>query len=493
MPQRIFHLFVLSFLVFCIFAHLDDHQLEVWDEARRGVNAIEMASGDHHFLVTHYAGAPDHLGTKPPLLIWLQALFVHIFGIGELAVRLPAALATVGLLSLLCWWSRRLRGDITLGVLAAGIIFCYRDYTFIHGFRSGDFDALLILFLTAQLAFFHQWITQEKRKYLILAGLAVFLAGMTKGIAGGFFLPGVGLWILLDNKRRQRLLQPGIYLSVGSAILLVAAYYFFREQVDPGYLEAVMGNELSGRYLETNENHAHPFHYYLFRLWETPTFGVLFALTPFAVFLLYSDQKSRSWSSLLSITLIVFLVVISISATKLYWYASPALPIIGLLVAGLLLNIGDGLARQVHQYLRPLVVPFLAASLFLHPFLALGERVLHPGRHYVSAADYLVYRNPLKDFDHFTNFTLLARNYNPNVRFYVGQANQKGKGIDLRHLTDEPIPSSAARFQLPKLTKEDLVMVCHMDTWRYVIDHYWTEDEAASGPCKMIKIKAPKT
>ena len=75
-----------------IFWHLDTLPIRVWDEARLAINAYEMLNnGD--LIVTHFNGKPDMWNTKPPLLIWIQALFMKILGVNELSVRMPSTIA----------------------------------------------------------------------------------------------------------------------------------------------------------------------------------------------------------------------------------------------------------------------------------------------------------------------------------------------------------------------------------------------------------------
>jgi len=64
----------LSLVYFPIFLHLDILPLRMWDEARYAINAYEM-NQNGNFIVTHYQGQPDMWNTKPPLMIWFQALF----------------------------------------------------------------------------------------------------------------------------------------------------------------------------------------------------------------------------------------------------------------------------------------------------------------------------------------------------------------------------------------------------------------------------------
>jgi 4-amino-4-deoxy-L-arabinose transferase-like glycosyltransferase len=75
-----------------IFLHLGSLPIRIWDESRLAINAYEM-NKDGDFLVTHFSGMPDMWNTKPPLMIWLQVFFIKLFGVGELALRLPSAIA----------------------------------------------------------------------------------------------------------------------------------------------------------------------------------------------------------------------------------------------------------------------------------------------------------------------------------------------------------------------------------------------------------------
>jgi hypothetical protein len=77
--QRIIIAILFAWTLLAVFAHLGDVQLEFFDEARRGVSALEMSRGEAPSLLTPpYYGAPDHWGTKPPLLVWCQVIWIKI-------------------------------------------------------------------------------------------------------------------------------------------------------------------------------------------------------------------------------------------------------------------------------------------------------------------------------------------------------------------------------------------------------------------------------
>src|SRR5271165_2270496 len=49
----------------------------------------------HDAVVMHLNGMPWFI--QPPLYFWLAALCAKVFGVGTLAMRLPSALATIGI------------------------------------------------------------------------------------------------------------------------------------------------------------------------------------------------------------------------------------------------------------------------------------------------------------------------------------------------------------------------------------------------------------
>ena len=72
-----------------IWLNVDLLPIRMWDESRNAVNAIEMyQSGD--LLTRTFNGSPETYELKPPLLIWLQVVCLHWFGLNELAIRFPS-------------------------------------------------------------------------------------------------------------------------------------------------------------------------------------------------------------------------------------------------------------------------------------------------------------------------------------------------------------------------------------------------------------------
>jgi 4-amino-4-deoxy-L-arabinose transferase-like glycosyltransferase len=479
-----------------VFAHLDEPQLEFYDEARRAVSALELARGDAPSLLTPpYYGEPDHWGTKPPLLVWSQAIWMKVVGVGELAVRLPSALATLALCFLLTWWGKRDWGSPLAGALGALAVLCNWQYMGNHGARTGDFDALLVLFLTAQLIFLFRWVKTDEMKWLWLAGLAVFLGGMTKGVAGGFLLPGIGIWFLVDAAARRKLLRPGLYGIVGGAIALVVGYYFLREMVDPGYLELVKDNELGGRFNDVNESHKGPFYFYLQALVTDRAYGYLIPLLLPALAYLLTKKELRRPAALLAIAATVFLVIISSAATKLYWYKSPVLPLLGMLIGAGTFHLADLLAQKIEGVKGKFIGIALLAGLFITPMVLITHRVLNSSDYQETPLRKAGFRVFMRKGDVVKPpYVVLVDDYHPNARFYVEREKGRGKEVSLRRLrrlrpplvvTEQP---ANAEF-----SPGERVVICHTKTWEYMFDHYTMNEEFTDGRCKLVTVKGTRT
>jgi 4-amino-4-deoxy-L-arabinose transferase-like glycosyltransferase len=484
--QRIIIVILFAWTLLAVFAHLGDVQLEFFDEARRGVSALEMSRGEAPSLLTPpYYGAPDHWGTKPPLLVWCQVIWIKIIGPGELAVRMPSALATLALFWLLTWWGKRDWGSPVVGALATVAVLGNWLYISNHGARSGDFDAMLILFLTAQVVFFYRWVADDQARWLWLAGLAIFLAGMTKGVAGGFFLPGIGVWLLLDSKGQKKLLKPGLWLIPGGAIGMVLYYYYLREQVDPGYLQMVFDNELGGRFDETNEGHKHPFYYYLNLLvtdrgWQ----HLLPLLIPALIYLFQSEY--RRLTLLLSITTVLLLAVVSGAATKLVWYHAPSLPLLGMLIGAGIFHLGRLLSDKIGGQRGTVIGIALMTGLFIAPMILTTHHVLNRTRYPVMHPA----KGPLKEFmtrpEVKPPYSVVIKDYHPNFRFYVELAREREEDVQLKRI-QRLRPFLSAEIQpVSEFAPGERVVICEGATWEYLFDRFKLEPKYKDGRCQLV-------
>jgi 4-amino-4-deoxy-L-arabinose transferase-like glycosyltransferase len=186
----------------------------------------------------------------------------------------------------------------------------------------------------------HRWPDPGR---VLLCGLLIAGACLTKGVAG--LVPGAGvLAYVLVRGRWPRLFRTPWYAVAGLIVLvLVGGFYVLRERAAPGYLTAVMNNELGGRYLHGMNGHIQPPWYYLEYLvgfflppsLPCPLFslGPALSLLLVAPFLRLKPTKSVAFLTYASFVAIGLLVVYSLSDTKIFWYIVPIYPIVSIALA----------------------------------------------------------------------------------------------------------------------------------------------------------------
>ncbi len=170
-------------------------------DASHSEAAREMfVSGDY---VTLHINGVRYL-EKPPLPYWLVAGGFHIFGVHELAVRLPSALAILLMMLLAYCWGRR-AFDTRVGIYAA--LFVTTAIGFYLFSRILIPEALLSLLIAASLWFFLTALEPQAKAWRWYAGYAcAALAILAKGLIGMVFIGAIMLVfvVLTGDWRRWR-------------------------------------------------------------------------------------------------------------------------------------------------------------------------------------------------------------------------------------------------------------------------------------------------
>jgi 4-amino-4-deoxy-L-arabinose transferase-like glycosyltransferase len=331
--------YIVVFLVGFIplFYNLGGPVLNHWDESRNAAMAFEMLhNGD--LIVTHYDGEPEMWGTKPPLLIWTQALCFKAFGFSEFALRFPVAVSAMLLAMLLLWFCGTYFRSYLLGLVSALILFTTTAIISVHGARSGDYDLPLILFTTASILFLflstEYGETKEGKRYILLFFIAFTLAVLTKGIAAFLLAPGMLVYLLISKNLLTWLKSRNFWIGLALLLLLFGGYYLLREIRNPGYFRAVLENEMTGRYFETLEENEGPFIYYIRGIYQW-RFRDWFYLVPIGVLLGYwtKDRKITRFLNLSLVVTALYILIISASKTKLEWYDLPVYPFLIIMAA----------------------------------------------------------------------------------------------------------------------------------------------------------------
>jgi len=309
----------------------------MWDESRFAVNALELLKTKNP-VVQYYNGIPDLWNTKPPLTTWLMAIFMKFLGYNELAVRLTSALAGTITALVIFRFIRKQTGTLFTAFLCGMVFITSIGFIGAHVARTGDADALAVLFLTLFAFSFYEMIMGNKKEQLrssrkfYVTAIFLGLALMTKSSYCLILFPGIIILVFLF--REQGLFSNRhLYFSFILSILPFLIYLISREHENPGYLNAVIKNDFLNRYANSLEEHHHPFFYYFTEMARRRFFPWLYFLPLSLVAYLKTKNENEKnilvFSFVMSLSILLF---ISISQTKTEWYDAAFYPFAAILV-----------------------------------------------------------------------------------------------------------------------------------------------------------------
>lgn len=443
----------------------------IWDEGRIIISAMEMRLSGIG-LVTTYDFHQDLWNTKPPLLVWLMTGSMALLGPTEFALRLPSFLSAVGTVLLVMLFLHRIARSAAIAAFGGIALAASISFFGEHGARTADYDALLTFFTTSylMLLFFAMHRSRPPRTWLLLAGLMGAGALMTKGVAGA--IPGAGfLLYLLIARRSHRVFKNAHYL-VGALLATapILSFLILRERADPGYLEAMIYNDVSGRFKEALDNHAGPPWYYV----DITFFGGLFSLGIAALLPPFTlpITRGRVRLALIFSCCIAFaqLVVLMMTSTKLSHYYLAAYPFIAIASALAFHAILIHFRAQVSSGTLPryglwvvvivptLVLIFGVAKAFDVDRTLLFEREHYPRTRYGVLLDVLSnQRAPILAIEPGWRIPD-DYHYAPELRYYMMIAREEGRVVqhagDLRDLNF--IPSNVILATCDPLTASRL-------------------------------------
>lgn len=300
---------------------------------------------------------------KPPLIAWPIAISFELLGPSELSARLPNATAGALTCALLFSFLTH-HTKIWVGLLAAFLLSTAVPWLTPHGARHAVADNLVCLFVMTTLFMYYRYLTTGRPSWMIVALASAAMSSLFKGL----FAPVILLAILIlwefiwassaieekhsqedlvrHNSIDQLSFRNWALMSFGQTNLWRPLVVFTASMVpymvwlfdnlarNPDFLEKVYKQNIVRATHGLDPSHLNGPLFYPAILFEC------FGYWLFALLLLLPIWGSSSWSEskvefLKSITAwaIVGIGLITLSASKLSWYAFPAFPAIAILIA----------------------------------------------------------------------------------------------------------------------------------------------------------------
>jgi 4-amino-4-deoxy-L-arabinose transferase-like glycosyltransferase len=335
------------------------------DETRYAEIPREMlAAGD--LVVPRLNGVPYF--EKPPLLYWLNAASLHVFGETPWAARLPTRIAGLGTVALVIVAANGVGAGS--GGLAAAVFFLAAPMGFLFS-RTNLTDGLLTFFFTATLLAGRAAILRREtgRPWIGLAALfGVSCAGafLTKGLIA-LVLPAAIFFIWSVSTGRLVATLRTLVLSPAPLVFLVLALPWFLsvEKRHPGFLDFFFIREHFQRFATKAAKRTGPVYYFVpvFLLGFLP--GVPFFVRGFG-----KAIRGRDVAFFFFVWFTVVFVFFSSSSSKLPPYLFPAIPAAAVLAARGVPEAG----RRGLWIVHALLATALAVGLFAQPALRAAAR-----------------------------------------------------------------------------------------------------------------------
>ncbi|MFI9404366.1 ArnT family glycosyltransferase [Nocardia sp. NPDC052316] len=196
---------------------------------------------------------------KPPVSQWVMGLSGQLFGFSSASMLVPQALMAVAAVWLLYAAVARATGSRGAGLLA-GVVLAATPVVALM-FRFNNPDAVLVLLMTAGGYCTIRALERANGRWLMLAGVALGIAFLTKLLEGLMVLPALGIAYLMvaPTAVRNRLWHlvgatAALVVSAGWYVLLTVLWPassrpYLAGSTDNTFMDAVLGYNGFGRFL----------------------------------------------------------------------------------------------------------------------------------------------------------------------------------------------------------------------------------------------------
>lgn len=478
-----FFISVFLFIIACYFVFLfglEFPSVRMWDESRQAVNALEMTINGNP-IVTHFDGKPDMWNTKPPLLIWMMALSMKFFGYNTLALRLPSAICATSTAIVIFIFSAKYLKSLKIAWVSGLVLITSSGFVGFHAGRSGDYDAMLVLWITiyslSYLIYLHSNELKKQRFYWSIATAALILAVLTKSVAGLLPLPGIFLYTVYTKKLKIILFSSWFYISCSMLLVVLLSYYLAREVYNPGYFQAVLFNDFN-RYYDVHENNEGSFLFYLKHInYDRYTRWIYLLPISLSMSLLSVKKHLKAVGIFGLLYLTCYLMIVSFAKTKLVWYINPIYPILSLVIGIGLTEIFNAILNSlsVDNLKRQLVFVLTVITIFVMPYFDITYNLVYKQDllHFHHMDSELMYENYFqqifKDIPQLTEFTAVSNKYNAHLIFYAKLANLTQK-YSISPVVEYQYKVKENKIQELNLGK--VVVTCEYGVTKLLEQHY---------------------
>jgi 4-amino-4-deoxy-L-arabinose transferase-like glycosyltransferase len=334
--QRLFPLVILMVVVISL-VRLTDFEIQASDEGYYALRVKAILQFDCWLDQTDYAIGGFYSSSHPPLLIWLMALTSKIFGLNNFSLRLWSWISFV-VCTIMVGKLAELTADEKNKWLASAIaasVIGLSPLMIWYG-RLAQFDMMVTLWSTCQALCYVLFLKTNRRRYLVMCGLALGLALLSKALVGVFAAAAIGFHLLYLAVRKESswkdfFLNNLIFLGIG--LTLGFSWFIGLCATREGFFEQYVNSFIVDRMLRDQFKSPNRTGIFFF----VNVILTRFPLVPFLLIWLwkfYTDKIFRTPERVFWLLwFLVPFIIFSISKTKLIWYVLICVPPLAVMIA----------------------------------------------------------------------------------------------------------------------------------------------------------------
>ncbi len=347
-----------------------DFFLHEWDERYHALVAKNMM--EHPFKPMLYKNpvmpydytmwTGNHIWLhKQPLPLWIISISFKIFGVNEIALRLPSIIASILLIFLIFKIASSLFNKQIGYICALFISFDWSIISHATGVEATDhYDLFFVFFITLSIYCCVKYISNKKNIYHFAGAISMGLAILCKWLPGMIVLPVY--FLLLYDSRGYSFIQ---ILKKIFSFIIVSVFVFLPWQLyifNQFPLEAGWESSYNKRHLfEELESHGNPLLYYFINMLRG--FGELVYIPVlWFIYNFFTHKINYKFAAILAWFILPYLFF-TVAKTKMPAYTMCAAPAVFLMIAYFIQNIL--IERPFNNKLKYLLI----ASFFILPFI----------------------------------------------------------------------------------------------------------------------------
>lgn len=309
----------LLFAGLVFFTLLGQRGLNEPDEGRYAEIAREM-NLDGDWLVPHMNGMP-HI-QKPPIIYWLTALSLRTFGHHDWAARFPSAIMALGTVVFTYLAALRLFGSKSIAVQSALVLTTLAGFFAMSRLLTPDMTMTFWITASITVALYrrHWW-------FFILMGIGFLTKGPMALVVPLCAVIG-WQWNAMPEAKLNLPWMRGLLLTLGISL----SWFITLAILDHRLFDYFWRYELVERFGSSTHGRSKPF-WFFFAILPVALLPWVFTLPLRRIWLRWRSAPFTAWQTLVLGWIILPLIILSFSGSKLPTYILPLMPAFALGIA----------------------------------------------------------------------------------------------------------------------------------------------------------------